>query len=146
MHVAGTPLPLPNNPVTLHLADYSFADNKPFPKGVVNQVSQEPDTVYLAQQTLLPHRFSGLFWPRKPGWHKIKKSQDSTQFFYVFTDSSFTTWRSATRLTATQNFLKNNLKKLASDESFTTKQPIPAIYFFLTFLAFAGFLWLEEKW
>jgi hypothetical protein len=145
-HVAGTPLPLINNPVTLHLSDYSYSEDKPFPKGVVHHVSQQADTVYLAQQPLLPHRFSGLFWSRKSGWHEIKKPQDSTRFFYVFTDSSFTTWRSATRLAATQNFLQNNLKKLATDEHFTNKQPIPAIYFFLAFLVCAGFLWLEEKW
>ncbi|PSR55860.1 hypothetical protein AHMF7605_21330 [Adhaeribacter arboris] len=145
-HVAAAPFPLANQVLTLYLSDYTYSKNKSFPKGMVHAVSQQPDTVYLAQQTLLPHRFTGSFWPRNSGWHEINKPQASPQLFYVFADSSFIAWRFAARLTATRNFVKTNLNKSLADTSFTGKQPIPAIYFFLTLLVCAGFLWLEEKW
>jgi len=145
-HVEAAPLPLVNQPLTFYLADYTQTSDNSFPQGIVQEVNQKPDTVYLAQKVLLPHRFTGLYWPRNHGWLQVKKPASTTQLFYVHADSSFVAWRQATRLNSTRNFIQTAAKNTVTSSVITKKQPWPVIYFFLSFLLCAGFLWLEEKW
>ncbi|CAA9232819.1 MAG: hypothetical protein AVDCRST_MAG95-1068 [uncultured Adhaeribacter sp.] len=143
-HAAGLPVPLANYPVQLSLTDNTYVTGNNLPKGMVQAANQSADTIYLAQKVILPHQFTGLFWPRTAGWHQVSKTGAAAHFFYVFADSSFISWQQASRLTATSNYRQTNVKQPTGTGR--KKEPVPVFYFWISFLVCAGFLWLEEKW
>ncbi len=145
-HVTAHPIAQVNHALKLSLSDNNYSAEFPFPNGVVQAVDQPADTVYLAQAVWLPHRFTGTFWPRTRGWHQVNKPVHAPYFFYVFKDASFLAWQQATCLTVTRNFKQPVVVKSKPARQLTESRPIGAIYFFVTFLICAGFLWLEEKW
>lgn len=87
--------------------------------------------------------WEATFWPKYTGWNTFRTGQETEDQFFVF-DS--TDWRAQKIWKKRQQTrMHSNLTIGKTVESKTINQLISKWFFFITFLASFGFLWLEGR-
>lgn len=102
----------------------------------------------LIQDNLVPTRWTGIRYPRKPGWNFLGVPKDTASRFsyFVFDGNQRTS-------VARSQTLEANLRRFGTQKSFGTPassskkalEPIPLVWFYLLLLLSLGWLWLEPK-
>lgn len=103
-----------------------------------------PTHLPVTQDPLDPTRWSGVFWPREEGWHRINPGRDDEFWFRVNHESEFEAYRAAASVAATQLRSYSRGADFQGEEK-KTREPIPTFWFFLLFCTAAGYLWLEPR-
>ncbi len=131
-------MPSVNKPITILLR----TNNNGLPQGQVDGT-----TVYLKNNYDLPFEWSGSFWPLKEGWQTGIQMNGDTYYWYAYGNNDWKTVEAHDKLQITQQYVKDNLTKVATPQNTATPQEVefPKIYFFLLFLISCGFLWFENK-
>lgn len=91
----------PDHPVTIAL---TLADPPPpagFPTAVVVSPAGATDTLALAQDPFDPSRFTGRYWPRAAGWHRVGLGNDRVIPFRVTAPGEWVALEAGARLAAT---------------------------------------------
>ncbi|GAB3202957.1 hypothetical protein ABID22_001161 [Pontibacter aydingkolensis] len=139
-------VPQPNKPVILSYTDYTLAASVAAPTATVTSLADSVSiNLPLAQQTHHPSTYSGTFWPRSNGWHKVENVGATPYFFYVQEQSDWQFQSIAERKAATEAFVAKQSVIPAADVVAYTAKPVSLIWFFIAFVLSSGFLWLEEK-
>ncbi|MGH7491082.1 MAG: hypothetical protein ACREOO_01675 [bacterium] len=117
------------------------------PIGLVTTGAGTIDSIFMAQDVVEPGRWHGTFWPRASGWHAIATQAGEASRFYVSVATQWQTWQQAQKNAATRQHAAYSTsvshQRLAPFPA--SAEPIPRIWFFLTFLLGAGYLWVERK-
>ncbi|PUZ20712.1 hypothetical protein GA0116948_11334 [Chitinophaga costaii] len=124
-----TAFPLPHTPVSL------FRESNHPPQDT---------TLAFAPNSAMPFRWQATAWPRSAGWQAIESGSP----WYVYTEKDWQSLRSAARLQITEAYTRQPIRELTETNIRSNQDqglPMPPLYFFLAFLAAAGFLWLERK-
>ncbi|MGI4897256.1 MAG: hypothetical protein ACRYFT_01690 [Janthinobacterium lividum] len=101
--------------------------------------------VALSQNPAIPFLQEGSFWPEKSGWATVNGTASSS--IYIFENTDWKALKSTQKINLTKKYVQN----FASTQIKTTNQQekelilIPAILFYLLFLASCTFLWFETK-
>lgn len=106
------------------------------------------DSTLLAmkQNADLPFQWSGNYWPRKSGWHTVQQNAGAPFNWYVYESSDWKTLKASTKMAATAQFARQNpAKDNLKIPPLTENIPVPAIWFYLLFLASCAYLWFETK-
>lgn len=133
---AGQMLPFVSKPVDVQL--HYANDTMP-----VAQV--DVTKVYLQQNARFSNQWSGTYWPRTAGWHSFIGSYGKVFNWYVFDNKDYRTIQGIKKTTSTLQSIQPASSSTNKTESVNQKIPIPPIWFFMLFLASAGFLWFEKK-
>jgi len=111
----------------------------------VGQISGQK--IYLQENPQFPGHWQGFFWPRQPGWHLLKKTDETGHPFFVFDRNAWWALRMNERIRTT-------MEQVAKQNEVTTEdirqepgeeKHLPSILFLLLFILAAGFLWFEQK-
>jgi hypothetical protein len=103
--------------------------------------------IYLQENPQFPGQWQGVFWPRQPGWHILKKTDETEQPFFVFDQDAWWAMRMNERANETQEFISGQNGVMSDDmrQEVTEEKHLPAILFLFLFMLAAGFLWFEQK-
>jgi hypothetical protein len=112
-------------------------------------LSSQPDPTLFADTTQLPLRederlddaWHGQLWAGTPGWHSLQTDACSLHY-YVSEKGSWNSLRQNTQREQNQLVSKTGN---SSGEPVLVQKELPALYFFLAFVAAAGFLWFAPK-
>jgi len=112
-------------------------------------LSSQPNPTLFADTTQLPLRedellddvWHGQLWAGTPGWHALQ-TETSSLHYYVSEKGSWNSLRQNTQ--REQNQLVSTTGD-SSGEQVLVQKELPALYFFLAFVAAAGFLWFAPK-
>jgi hypothetical protein len=117
------------------------------PVGIVTAESNQPDSLFLQQDSIAPQRWFGTFWPRKSGWHEVSRAGGEPHWFYSYEKENWQTWQAAQRVAATQRrvWQNANLKSKVEHRVRDYVEAMPLIWFFLLFLFSCTYLWVERK-
>jgi hypothetical protein len=101
-------------------------------------------SIPLTEDVLIDDRWIGKTWFGESGWHTLTIPEDSTKVnLYVYKKDEL----KAVRLVNQQKLtsFRNSSNKGTSINSVTGYEVISPVWFFMTFLIAAGFLWLSPK-
>lgn len=115
--------------------------------GGLPQVDVNGVKVAMAQSLQLPYRWSGVYWPQKPGWHQLQTKNGSSFYQYFFSAEDFAGVRASNRTERTHEFvngIKTSVKTL-STKTETVKKPVSLFIFFMLMLISWSYLWIERK-
>ncbi|MES2827607.1 MAG: hypothetical protein V4687_05625 [Bacteroidota bacterium] len=108
-------------------------------------VEIEEQAPAVRQNIQFPYQWDMLYWPRKTGWNTIRVNDQSASFF-VYDKAS---WQSQAHFEAmkrtTQFVAKQKNVEKQPDTNVAEEKEVPAWIFFLLFVLFAGFLWVEPR-
>ncbi|SHH59617.1 hypothetical protein SAMN04488109_4541 [Chryseolinea serpens] len=112
-------------------------------------LSSQPNPTLFADTTQLPLRederlddaWHGQFWAGTPGWHSLQTDASSLHY-YVSEKGGWNSLRQ--NIQREQNQLVSSASN-SSGEPVLVQKELPALYFFLAFVAAAGFLWFAPK-
>ena len=105
------------------------------PTGVV-------DTVPLAQDPFDPIRWTGLYWPRSAGWHRLGLGADRSVPFRVSYPAEWTGLEASARLAAsTPRFARGTGRRAPRDFALAWLQPA----LFTVLLLALSWLWIEAR-
>ena len=112
-------------------------------------LSSQPNPSLFADSTQLPLRedellddvWHGELWAGAPGWHALR-AEASSLHYYVSEKGSWNSLRQNTQ--REQNLLASKTGD-SNGERVLVRKELPALYFFLAFVAAAGFLWIAPK-
>ena len=114
-----------------------------------NVVAADATTVIpLAQDLQEPGIWTGTFWPRKPGWHRVTAAKSGTPLdFYVHPTEAWPDLQSARRRAATARFAADMNASSAPllAPAAPGRQRIPPGWWFVLLLVAAGYLWTERR-
>ena len=102
----------------------------------------------LAQDAREPGTWSGVFWPRQPGWHRVTAASGGTPFdFYVHPADA---WPSLRRVRRQEGTARLAAKSAAAPDSSPAAVPpgrrrVQPAWWFVLFVAAAGYLWTERR-
>lgn len=144
-HLPQSLLAAVHQPVSLQLSDYTNAARAVPPEATLNSTDEKLIALPLQQDPVLPHRFTGTFWPREAGWHQVKKRNGPPTYFYVYPDSIWQTARQHKLMQQNRDFAQNQSINPAAGKIIWQEEPVSPVWFFGLFLLAAGFLWVEEK-
>ncbi|MDB5263072.1 MAG: hypothetical protein JWQ14_2353, partial [Adhaeribacter sp.] len=131
-----------HRPVSLQLSDYTFTASAALPQVSVNNTTATTMAMPLQQDPVLPHRFTGMFWPREVGWYQVKKTNDSPTYFFVYPDSIWQAARQNQLVQQNQDYVQKQLADLAVGKIKWQEEPVSPVWFFGLFLLAAGSLWV----
>ncbi len=136
MWQAATPLPPVDHPAIIQLV----RDGAQLPELTVDSIALYP------QQTApgLP-LWESTFWPHHEGWHTATTPSGKPCPFYIYGPGDWPDLQARQRYEATLAFVKNGQATAEKASPATRREPVPEIWFYLLFLASAGYLWLERK-
>jgi hypothetical protein len=111
------------------------------PQGVVGQVN-----VYLAEDGVLPFKWSGVYWPTTTGWQTVRLLQGDSAWWYVWGAGAWTSLRREQRRKETANFIREP-REVKRREGGGTEQwgAVSKGWFYALFLVPLVFLWIEKK-
>jgi len=142
----GTRLPQADRPLVLTYTDLRHDQVAALPAATVTQLADSSTIqLALAQQVVQPEKFSGAFWPRHSGWHRVQSGNAAPYFFYVQDAGSWRFQGIKRKREATQAFVAQQAAKSVDKHVRYEQEPVPLVYFFILFVLSSGFLWLEEK-
>ncbi|WP_411272739.1 hypothetical protein [Daejeonella sp.] len=129
--------PVVNSPVALRVE--SPSGNMP-----TARVSNIP--LRFAQNSIQSYRWKADFWPTETGWQSIK-SANGESWLYVYESRDWGSARAAEKVKTTARFTaeSNATVQTAGNVVRTYNYTIPAIWFYLMFLACSAVLWAEKK-
>ena len=112
-------------------------------------LSSQPNPAFFADTTQLPLRedellddaWHGQLWAGTPGWHALL-TEASSLHYYV---SEKGNWNSLRQNTQREQNLLASKTGHSNGERVLVRKELPALYFFLAFVAAAGFLWIAPK-
>ncbi|WP_303309485.1 hypothetical protein [Hymenobacter sp. BT730] len=131
--------PRPNQPLTLQLSATGFPATPP----VVRAPSGNTAPLALEQDSHLPEWSTAKYWPATAGWHQVQLAQQPPNWVYVYPDS---VWPGPQRLAWQQRLTTQpSLQPGNGPHTYTREVAWPRWWFFILFVAAAGFMWLEEK-
>lgn len=135
-------VPIVDQPLPLTVETIS-----PLPVGVVATENGQEDSLFLKQDSVEPRRWTGVFWPRAEGWHRVSTLRGKSFWFYVFKKENWQTLQQAQRVESTRRFaLRNQFRIMSSTmQTLTRTEPVSLFWFFLIFLLCSAFLWIERK-
>ncbi len=113
----------------------------------IPDVSSGESRIYMEQDADLPNRWQGYFWPKTEGWNSVSMANDEKTSWFVYNQTDWQSIRKNQNLRATARFAKG-WNKQSTNESLARKAvytKIPAIFFYLLFLACCAYLWIETK-
>ena len=114
--------------------------------GIVTSESAVADKIYLRQDRINPRQWSGIYWPKHAGWHRVSTQRWNPLWFYAQKPDQWKSWQQNQKIAATEQFAALSAMKEDSGAAISQRfQPIPLLWFFLLFLAGSAFLWLERK-
>ena len=98
----------------------------------------------LKQNPDLPYFWSGVTYPSKTGWGKLRISQDTLndQIFYVQDTTQFRSLTAVNTMHSNKIYFNQNKIETTADYVF---RPFEPLWFYLIFLACMAYLWLEPK-
>lgn len=136
---AVTQIPRPNHPFEFGIRTSSTN---------LEVMSDDGTHIPLMQDILVPTKWTGIRYPRKPGWNILGVAKDTVPHFsyFVFDENQRTS-------VSRSETLEANLREFGAQKSFGTPgslskkelEPIPLIWFYLLFILSLGWLWLEPK-
>lgn len=119
------------------------------PVGLLVAPDSSKAPFYLAEDPLLPGRWSGVVWPRREGWHNLSLQGNSTDdtWIYVPDAEAWEGLRQARHQKDTHRWIsRHHVSATTTAATITRYENFPLWWFFVVFLLAAGGLWLEEKW
>ncbi|GEO08344.1 hypothetical protein [Segetibacter aerophilus] len=130
--------PAINQPAQLQVE----TSNAGVPHGQIGEAS-----VFLKAHSDLPFRWEGTYYPTSVGWRTGVQMDGVRFYWYAYNKQDWTKVRAAETLEATRQFVTENGNTVKASEKVlqTTKAEFPKIVFFMLFLLFAGYLWVENK-
>ncbi|MDX5435867.1 MAG: hypothetical protein LPK03_01655 [Pontibacter sp.] len=135
-----------NKPVSLTFTDYTLGENALVPTATVVSLADSISTqLQLAQHTYQPEKYSGTFWPRNFGWHKVETPDAEPYYFYVQQESDWANESIAARIAATEAYVAKQQTNSPPHAVKYQRESFPVIWFFALFVLSSGLLWLEEK-
>lgn len=131
-----TALPRKDEPLKIR-----FRSNSTAPSFQVGETA-----LYPAQDYFLTDEWNTTYWPRRQGWHAVMENAEGRAWLYVYDHNDWTGVKNAERIRQTILGANNSVSATTSPagEVSETKEVAP-YYFFLLFVASAGFLWFEKK-
>jgi hypothetical protein len=111
----------------------------------VGQISGQK--IYLQENPQFPGHWQGFFWPRQPGWHMLKKTDETGHPFFVFDRNAWWALRMNERIRTTMEQVAKQNEVTTEDirQEPGAEKHLPSILFLLLFILAAGFLWFEQK-
>jgi hypothetical protein len=110
------------------------------PVGIVITPSGASDSVFLARDPVVSSRWTGLFWPRETGWHRVGSA--SGPGFYAQAAGVWDSRRSEELLEASARYLAASGAPPPGPGTLRpVSHPIPAGWLFTLFLVCASLLW-----
>jgi hypothetical protein len=136
--IVGASMPRINQPVQLNLETQSTE----VPRGQVGE-----DFFYLQQNSRLPYRWSGTYWPVSTGWQAGIQMNGNTYWWYAYSHQDYKSIRAIERKNNTQQYALKHpyVPHKTAVASKTIKVNFPKFGFFILFLICCGFLWVERK-
>lgn len=112
-------------------------------------LSSQPNPALFSDSTQLPLRederlddvWHGELWAGTPGWHTLQ-TEASSLHYYVSEKGS---WNSLRQNIQREQNLSVSQTDHSNGEKVLVRKALPVLYFFLAFLAAAGFLWIAPK-
>ena len=108
------------------------------PAAVVESPEGARDSVFLAQDVIVPPRWEATYWPRTSGWHRV--SGDSVTLDFDVTAAGWRTLEAAARGRATAE-RATTVAQTAKGNAPGEPRRIPAILLFGVFVGAAAVLW-----
>jgi hypothetical protein len=115
------------------------------PAGAVEAPDGREERIALRQDAREPARWSGTYWPRETGWHRVGSEKAGGVWFYAQEPSAWRTWQEVRRADASRNAEAGSGAGRAESQPARRPQPIPQLLFYLGFLLCMAVLWIEEK-
>lgn len=130
--------PAINKPAQLQVE----TSNAGVPQGQIGEAS-----VFLKADADLPFRWEGTFYPTSVGWQNGVQMDGVSFYWYAYSKQDWKIVRAAETIDATQKYVAANGSTAKASEKVlqTRKIEFPKIVFFMLFLLFAGYLWVENK-
>ncbi|HYK76215.1 MAG TPA: hypothetical protein VEV16_04505 [Daejeonella sp.] len=112
----------------------------------IPNVMADSTMLAIKQNADLPFQWSGNYWPRKSGWHTLQQEGGTPFNWYVYEASDWKSLKVSSKMAATSQFSRQNpAKDHLTIPPLTESVPVPAIWFYLLFLASCAYLWFETK-
>ncbi|MFQ5677200.1 MAG: hypothetical protein ACE5G1_15005, partial [bacterium] len=119
------------------------------PVGEIGAEFEQSTPVYLRQEVDEPDAWTGVYWPRQKGWHRlsVRDSPGEPLWFYVHGKQEWLALQRAKSLAATHEaeLRSRFLEQRPDDVVIATTTPLSPLWFFMTFLGCCAYLWLENK-
>ena len=130
--------PLINNKNTILVQSNSFE---------IPGISSGESLIALEQNPIIINQWNGNFWPLSEGWNSVTGKISEKFWWYVYNPSDWKSVIAVQNSKATARFANRQAKNLDSSivEQKTVEAKVPAIIFYLLFLAFCTYLWIETK-
>ncbi|MEW6998511.1 hypothetical protein AADZ86_12505 [Colwelliaceae bacterium BS250] len=113
--------------------------------------TQQTVDIALNRSQIVTDHYCGFYWPQHVGWYKASlydgNSQQTltSQFIYASSNTDWSTWQQQQKLTATNNYLKNNSGLNNNAQPKLTPVAIKDIYFWWLLIICASLIWLEKR-
>ncbi|HVU57399.1 MAG TPA: hypothetical protein VHD83_20190 [Puia sp.] len=103
--------------------------------------------VYLAQHPYLPFYWSGIYWPRTPGWHAAHTENGEYGWWYVWKKGDWAPIHRRERLEGTQRWIaaRGERRAAATEGGGMRKLLVAKGWFYLLFVLSGLFLWVERR-
>lgn len=113
--------------------------------------TQQTVGIALNRSQIISEHYCGFYWPQHVGWYKAVLNDANaqqtltSQFIYASNNTDWSTWQQQQKLTATNNYLKNNSGLNHNAQAELTPVAIDGIYFWWLLIICASLLWWEKR-
>ena len=132
--------------------EFSFI-NRPLSLQLEADLSGLPETqaghdkIYLRQNTVLPYRWDGTYWPVEQGWQILNPQDNKSAACYVYKETDWQKTFASMKSRVTKKYEKRHpvISTIGKNHRQWRLSFYVAIFFFLLFIISNGLLWIEQK-
>jgi len=99
------------------------------------------------QNTLIPYRWAGDFWPQHTGWNQVKINSNPLEYLFVYEKNDWESVRQYQKLIDNISYAKKHASKVSNPKVKleNIEKEVSKWWFYALFLLSVGYMWFETK-